>query len=413
LNLLVVGLGKLGLPLAAVLAEAGHKVFGIDKSEELVKRLIDQNFSSSEPKLLELLRKNSDDLTFSNDLSKFMEIIDVVFVIVPTPSNDDGSFSNSLLIEAVAEVGQSVKGKKTQTVINIVSTVMPGSCDGVLKKNLEINSEKELGENLALCYNPEFIALGSVVNDMQYPDMHLLGASHDWAANTLENILTSMVLTKVPCLRMSLLEAELVKISINNYVTMKISYANSLMQVANSLGKIDIDTVTKAIGLDSRIGSKYMKAASPYGGPCFPRDTRAMTYLFDKASIKWSLSNTTENLNKNHIEFITHKILDKISNNTKVGILGISYKPGTPVIEESSGVFISQELISRGVSILTWDDENASVPGHSKSIRNLDEILEEADFFVITRTIEKFDYVISKLEENGKEYLDLWRQKNK
>jgi UDPglucose 6-dehydrogenase len=184
------------------------------------------------------------------------------------------------------------------------------------------------------------------------------------------------------------------------------------MQLAESLGHIDIDKVTLAIGMDSRIGSKYMKAAAPYGGPCFPRDTRAMTFLFDSAHVPESLSSTTENLNKNHVLFITQKIISLIPSDAKVGILGISYKSGTSVTEESTGVLIANELMVKSVRVITWDDENAEVPGYPDIKRELNEILNEADFFVITRPLDGIASIVQALGERGKEFIDIWRQAN-
>jgi UDPglucose 6-dehydrogenase len=412
MNLLVVGLGKLGLPLCAILAESGHQVFGVDKSKELVENLNSGRFQSTEPKLMELLTKNSLNLIFSNNYGDFIEEIDIVFIIVPTPSDSMGKFSNSILVEALKEVVEKIKSKQSHTVIDIVSTVMPGTCDGIIRDTIECTSGQKLGEKISLCYNPEFIALGTVINDMQYPDMQLLGCSDEWAGDLLQSVLLSMVLKPVPCKRLNLLEAEMVKISINNYVTMKISFANSLMQLAESLGDVDIDKVTNAIGMDSRIGSKYMKAAAPYGGPCFPRDTRAMTFLFDSADIPWSLSSTTENLNKNHVHFITQKIISALPLDAKVGILGISYKSGTTVTEESAGVLIANNLMDKSVKVITWDDQNAEVPGYPELNRELSIILNEADFFVITRPLDDIESITQALGERGKGFIDIWRQVN-
>jgi UDPglucose 6-dehydrogenase len=412
MNLLVVGLGKLGLPLCAILAESGHQVIGVDKSEELVKSLNSREFHSAEPRLRELLVRNYLNLTFSNSYDDFMEKIDVIFIIVPTPSDSVGRFSNSILVEALKEVVEKIKYKQNHTVIDIVSTVMPGTCDGIIRETIESISGQKLGSKISLCYNPEFIALGSVINDMQYPDMHLLGCSNDRAGDLVQSVLSSMVLKPVPCKRLNLLEAEIVKISINNYVTMKISFANSLMQLAESLGNVDIDKVTNAIGMDSRIGSKYMRAAAPYGGPCFPRDTRAMTFLFDSADIPWSLSSTTENLNKNHVRFIAQKIISVLPLGAKVGLLGISYKSGTSVTDESTGVLIAHELMDKSVKVVTWDDENAEVPGRPDLKRDLNAILNEADFFVITRPLAGIASIVQTIDERGKEFMDLWRQVN-
>jgi UDPglucose 6-dehydrogenase len=410
MNILVIGLGKLGLPLLALLADSNHKVYGMDKSRDLVESLKSQTFKSSEVGLMDLLAKNKSQISYVSSIEGILETIDLVFIIVPTPSEPSGKFSNHYVLEVVNDLGRSLEHRDSRIVINVVSTVMPGSCDGVITKAIEKSSGQQLGSNIGLCYSPEFIALGSVIKDMQYPDMHLLGTSHPWAGDVLEVALKSITKVSVPFLRMNLLEAELVKISVNNFVTMKISFANSLLQIAEYLGDIDIDKVTRAIGLDSRIGGRYMKAAAPYGGPCFPRDTRALTSLFKESGAIYSLSETTEKINEEYAKYIANKVISYVNQASTIGILGISYKSGTPVIDESPGIEIGKMLINSGFNVLLWDDEGPISSGLKAKNCRLDEILKEAEFFIIARNIEKVDYIVKSIRENGKKYLDLWRQ---
>jgi UDPglucose 6-dehydrogenase len=312
-------------------------------------------------------------------------------------------------------MGPALIKTKNKIVIDIVSTVMPGSCKGSIWDALEKSANSKIGEKVGLCYNPEFIALGSVIKDMQYPDMHLLGESHNWAGDVIENALTSVVKKQVPCQRMNLTEAELVKIAINNFVTMKISYANSLYQAAEKIKGIDIDRVTNAIGLDSRIGNKYLKGAAPYGGPCFPRDTRALAALYSELDINQGLPIATEQVNNSHIDFIKNYVVGHIHQSKKVGVVGISYKPGTPVIEESPGVAIVNALLDQGLDVTTWDDEGAIVgPANSTKAEaqtSLEILLANVDFVVVTRPLDEAAQILKKISQSGKPWLDLWRQK--
>jgi len=270
-----------------------------------------------------------------------------------------------------------------------------------------------VGPDLGLCYNPEFIALGSVINDMTYPDMHLIGESSTWAGDVVESALRSVVKKEVPAMRMNLLEAELVKISINNYVTMKISFANMLLQCAKGLGDLDIDVVTDAIGLDSRIGRKYLKAAAPYGGPCFPRDTRALGALYSDLGLDQSLSKATEEINLQHIDFICDQILQNTKQGDVVGIAGLSYKMGTPVTEESPGLRIYLRLLELGIKVEFWDDEGALLPDKTEFQTGLftqNDLVEKSDFVVVTRPLSDFASLTNMLKSSGKPYMDLWRQ---
>lgn len=409
----VVGLGKLGLPLAALLATSGNEVKGYDLSPSHRDSLKSGILNFKEPKLNELLLESRDTLVIADSISEAVKNVELVFVIVPTPSLTSGEFTNEFVINALNEIGHAIKESKNRIVIDIVSTVMPNSCSGVLSAALEKSSGRNIGENLGLCYNPEFIALGSVIHDMEYPDMHLIGQSSEWAGERVETALKTITRREVPARRMSLTEAELVKIAVNNYVTMKISYANMLYQAALTLKDVDIDTVTNAIGLDSRIGTKYLRAAAPYGGPCFPRDTRALSFLYSELGLKDSLSQATDIANKNHTAFISEYIQENSVVDAKIGICGVSYKTGTQVVEESPGVAIGRMLADKGHEIRFWDDEEATpfeieeVFHHENSAESL---VSTVDFVVITRPLnnpKEFYRILKKFE---KPFLDLWRQ---
>ena len=342
-----------------------------------------------------------------------MNNVEVVFVIVPTPSMPSGEFTNEFVINALNEIGTAITGVNKRIVIDIVSTVMPNSCAGVLSQALEESSGRKIGENLGLCYNPEFIALGSVIHDMEYPDMHLIGQSSDWAGELVESALKTITRREVQARRMSLTEAELVKIAVNNYVTMKISYANMLYQAALTLGDVNIDTVTNAIGLDSRIGTKYLRAAAQYGGPCFPRDTRALSFLYGKLGLEDSLSEATDLANKNHTSFISKFIQKNATKGARIGICGVSYKTGTQVIEESPGVAIGRKLAEDRHEIRFWDDEEAT-PVELKNVfyaeSSAESLVSGVDFVVITRPLNNPKAFYELLNKHEKPFLDLWRQ---
>lgn len=412
MEIAVIGLGKLGLPLAALFAHSGHTVHGFDHSQALRESLTSGTFESNEPGLMQMLNQAKRQLIISDSILDAVVDSDAVFVIVPTPSMDSGHFTNEYVLDAIKAMGPALLKNRKKIAIDIVSTVMPGSCDGPIKDEIEKSVGEEIGVRIGLCYNPEFIALGSVIKDMQQPDMHLLGESHEWAGDVIEEILTSAVIQEVPCQRMSLKEAELVKIAINNFVTMKISYANSLYQAAENLGDISIDVVTGAIGLDSRIGHKYLKGAAPYGGPCFPRDTRALSALYNDLNISNALPMATEQVNNSHVEFIKEYIAKSIGSAKRVGVVGISYKPGTPVIEESPGVAIVNALLSQGFEVMTWDDEGAKVHDQlSTSLESLELLIQNSDFIIVTRPFDHAEKILLRISQSGKNWLDLWRQK--
>lgn len=405
---MVVGLGKLGLPLAALIASSGHNVLGYDKSLSLIDSLNFGSFHSSEPGLMDLLSEKLPNLTFYSSINAdILKDIELIFIVVPTPSLPNGAFSNEFIQKTISEICPMIKFKTSNTVVCIVSTVMPGSCDGEISKNLKLAS-KGSRSRIGLCYHPEFIALGSVLKNLQSPDFQLLGISDSWVLDIVKPIFESITKFSVPLKTMSLLEAEIVKISVNNFITMKISFANSLLQLSDKFDNININSVTEAIGLDSRIGSKYLTAGAPYGGPCFPRDTRAMAKLFNESSVINSFPEITSNINQNYLNFLVKKILDQTNKSDTVGILGVSYKEGTPVIDDSPGVSIGLALLEHGMKIYSWDDEQARIPHNSILDLELDEILRLCDFFVITRGTPYKDLILGKLNDTNKKYVDLW-----
>jgi UDPglucose 6-dehydrogenase len=263
----VIGLGKLGAPLAAVLASKGHDVVGVDLSADYVHKLANGIAPVQEPQLQELINANRARLRATTSFAEAVQASELSFIIVPTPSGPDGTFSNRHVLSAVREIGKCLRKKRDYHVVNITCTVMPGSCDGEIREALEESSGRTVGVNVGLCYNPEFIALGSVVKNMLYPDMILLGESDARAGTALESVYRQVCEKQPPVQRMSLVNAEIVKISVNTFVTTKITYANMLSGICERIPGADVDIVTAALGLDTRIGRKYLQGALGYGGP--------------------------------------------------------------------------------------------------------------------------------------------------
>jgi UDPglucose 6-dehydrogenase len=289
------------------------------------------------------------------DASQAVQNSDASFVIVPTPSDSTGFFSNRFVLQAMETLGKALRNKTGYHMVVITSTVMPGSTGSDIKAALEAASGRKVGPDLGLCYNPEFIALGSVVRDMLYPDSILIGESDAKAGDMLQAIYLQMCENKPPVQRMNWVSAELTKISVNTYVTTKISYANMLAQVCERLPGADADVVTSAIGCDSRIGVKYLKGALGYGGPCFPRDNVAFSALARATGAPALLAEATDQLNRRQVPRLAEIIRSRLPEGGTVGILGLSYKPHTEVVEESQGLDLAKHLASIGVRVVVYD----------------------------------------------------------
>jgi UDPglucose 6-dehydrogenase len=417
MNVSVIGLGKLGAPLAAVLASKGHEVIGVDLNPEYVRLLSLGMAPVEEPRLQELIEAGRGRLKATLDISTAVLGSDITFVIVPTPSDGRGAFSNKHVLAAIKDIGKALRTKNTYHVVNITSTVMPGSTGGEIREALEATSGLTVGKNVGLCYNPEFIALGSVVRDMLYPDMILIGESDSRAGDVLESIYRTTCENKPPVRRMNFVNAELTKLSVNTYITTKISYANMLAEICDHLPGADVDVVTGALAMDSRIGGKYLKGALGYGGPCFPRDNVALSHLARTIGARADVAEATDRLNGYQIDRLTATVRSFIAPNKKVAILGLSYKPDTGVIEQSQGVALAARLADEGYQVVVYDPlalpAALAVLGNKVSAaESADSCVSAADMVVITTPWGQFRELSAlKLTRPNRRIpvLDCWR----
>lgn len=385
----VIGLGKLGSPMVACLAEKGFSVIGVDVNSTFIDQINAGEAPVQEPGLPEMLHRNREFIRATADYSEAIAQSDATFVIVPTPSDASGKFSLKYIFSAIEHIGAALRQKDGYHLVVITSTVMPGATDQEIRPALEAASGKRCGEGFGLCYSPEFIALGNVIHDMLNPDFVLLGESDPQAGAILEQIYRQLVNGNPPFSHMNLVNAELAKISVNTYVTTKISYANMLGEICENLPGADVDVVTSAIGQDSRIGKKYLRGATGYGGPCFPRDNIAFGVLAQAVGANATLAAATDAVNRKQAERIVSRLLPKLVPNAKVGILGLSYKPDTGVIEESQGVALAKELLSKGYAVVLYDplalDNVRQLLGtQAQYATSVQDCVHEADVIVVT-----------------------------
>ena len=409
----IIGLGKLGSPMLAIFAEKGFKVIGVDLNSKIVDSINSGIAPFNEPLLQDLLTNNKGNYSATTKINEAVEQSDICFIIVPTPSGKNNFFKNDYVISAVESIGEALKNKKGYMNIVITSTVMPGSTGSVIKNALEKESNRKIGEDLGLCYNPEFIALGSVVRDMLNPDMLLIGESDQKAGDMLEEIYINTVESDPVCHRMNWINAELCKLAVNTFVTTKISYANMISDMCDHLQDADVDVVTNALGSDSRIGKKYLKGGVAFGGPCFPRDNKAFVSIGDNLGVKTDLAKATDSINDYQTDRLLNLIKSYVPKGSIISILGLAYKPNTPVIDESPGLALAKRLISENFIIRLTDPQgvvelknnidlkNASFLDFQKAINGAHTIV------VMTPWKDYFDIDFSKLEISY--IIDPWR----
>ena len=353
----VIGAGRLGICLALLMAEAGYEVLASDVREDYVHSLRNKAIKTTEPAVQELLER-SDNIDFTTDNERVIKECEIIFTLVATPSLEDGSYDVSAVDDVVSDFQKygwnnmdSLVGKS----LVVGCTTNPGDCDVFQDKLSEVGMD--------VYYNPEFIAQGSIVCDLRFADMVLIGGNGHHAAE-LERIYEGIQNGyRSPTIHfMSAKAAELTKIAVNCFLTTKISYANMIGQVLSLSGMSDeIGTVLDAIGSDARIGKKYLGFGFGFGGPCFPRDNRAFAAYAQQIGVEHNIGTTTDNFNDAHTEFLKNYFIKNNPKKLPFCFKYLTYKRGIDIMTESRPYDLAMILLHEGYSVYCIDDTMSSV----------------------------------------------------
>ena len=417
MKLSVIGLGKLGACSAACFAYKGFEVIGVDINKDYVDAINNGKAPVYEPRLQEIIDASDGRLKATQEYEEAIKESDITFLIVPTPSRGDGHFSDRYLQDALKQLSGTLKKiNKKHHLFVITSTVSPGTTEEKLIPLIESVSGKKLNKDFGVSYNPEFIALGSVIRDFLNPDMVLIGESSKFIGDKLEEIYRAVCENKPHIARMSLISSEITKISLNSYITMKISYANTLANICEAIPNANIDDITMALGADKRIAPYYLKGGLSYGGPCFPRDNRAFAAFAKKYGIDAKLARTTDEVNEFQIKHLADLVLKYIPNgNSAVSVLGLSYKPNTPVIEESPAVKLIEELLKKDKEIIAYDPLameyiRAHFGDNIFYASTIKDCISKSSVWIITTPNDEFKSINSShIIQNPTIIIDCWR----
>jgi UDPglucose 6-dehydrogenase len=391
----VIGLGKLGGTMAGCLASRGFNVIGVDVSQKAVSALNAGRAPAQETGLDELIAKHKDCIRATLSHEDAILNADLSFVIVPTPSDERGAFSLQYAAYAFEGIGKALAKRERYHTVVLTSTVLPGATRYGLLPILEKHSGKRCGNDFGLCYSPEFIALGTVIRDYLNPDFYLVGEFDERSGSALESVNDRVALNKAPSKRMSIENAELAKISVNSFVTLKISYANMLADLCERIPGGDVDVVSDAIGMDKRIGRRYLTGGFGYGGPCFPRDNVALNFIGQHLGASTQLLEVNDTFNR----MISPRFVDKLKaylhKGSTVGVLGLAYKPLSHVIEESAGMYLCLSLASSGFRVIGYDplaaaEAQAALRMHALVADSLAACLQDAECVLVTTPDEAF-----------------------
>jgi UDPglucose 6-dehydrogenase len=416
-DIAVIGLGKLGGSMAACLASRGFNVIGVDVSAKGVEALNAGRAPAQETGLDDLVRKNKERIRGTMSHEDAVLHSDLSFVIVPTPSDERGAFSLQYAAYAFEAIGKALAKRDRYHTVVLTSTVLPGSTRFGLLPILEKFSGKRCGPDFGLCYSPEFIALGTVIRDFLNPDFLLIGEFDDRSGATLESVLARVALNDAPAKRMSIENAELSKIALNSYLTLKISYANMLADLCERIPGGDVDVVTDAIGMDKRIGRRYLTGGFGYGGPCFPRDNVALNFIGKYLEGSTQLLEVNDHFNRTIAPRFVEKLTPYLQEGATVAVLGLAYKPLSYVIEESPGIYLCRALAGRGFRVIGYDplateEAHVALRYHALVADSLPACLQDASCVLVTtpdsvyRAIKPEDFL------HGKESItivDFWR----
>jgi len=402
--------------MAAAMASRGVRTIGVDVNSESVEKIRSKRAPVFEPGLAEMIANSDGSLHATTDIETAVRETQITFVVVPTPSNSEGAFSLEYVCNAMQKIGRALRTKFGYHTVVLTSTVLPGSTDYVVKPLLEAASGKYCGPDFGLCYSPEFIALGSVIRDFLNPDFLLIGECDAISGRSLELFYRDALRIKSPIRCMTPVNAELAKIALNTYVTTKITFANLLAQLCERVPGGDVDAVTGALGMDQRIGAKYLKGALGYGGPCFPRDNHALACLMEELGVPADLPRMIDRLNRCQPARVVSLVEHITTGSENVAVLGLSYKPDTNVVEHSQGVAIASHLAKKGYRVSVFDPAatDAARGALGESVRyasSVAECVQGAAVIVVATDWPQFRTV--RAETNGcipsPTVIDCWR----
>jgi UDPglucose 6-dehydrogenase len=402
--------------MSACIAARGFRVKAVDLDPQKVDAVNRGLSPVNEPGLGELMKEAGNLLTASREIGEAVQQTEITFIVVSTPSEVSGGFSLRYVLPTCEAIGRVLAEKAFHLVV-LTSTVMPGSTGGPVLAALERASGKRCGEGFGLCYNPEFIALGTVIHDFYNPDFILIGQSDERSGDLLSGLYQKLCVNSPEVARMNFINAEITKLAVNTYITTKISYANMLARLCEKLPEADVNVVTDALGLDTRIGPKYLKGAVSYGGPCFPRDNRALASLASRVGASSGLAEATDIFNRAQIKSVAEIVKSYSSRARSIGILGLTYKPNTEVVEESFGLLLAQELSRSDFSVVVYDPSGEAERAVSpfKNIRvssSAQECISESGVVVLATPWQAFREIPAekwKSHNQRRVVVDCWR----
>jgi len=400
------GAGRLGWPMAVWSAHR-FPVIVADNNAEAVDAINAGQYHSPEPQVDSLTEFGSAyNLMATTDVAEAVRQSDIVIVLVQTPSKFDGSFSIEYVLAACQEIGAALAKDDSYKVISISSTVNPGETNGPILACLERCSGKRAHRDFGLCYCPEFVRQGNIIDDFSRPEYVVIGYS-DRREFVAMNAYYRTITAALQICGVRIESAEIAKIGLNVAVTAKVARANELALLCHYTPGADATEVLHAIGLDSRIGPKYFKPGPPPGGPCFPRDNRSLTAAMLVAGLQAHIATATVGFELYHSAQLARIVVEETRPGQTVGLLGLAYKPGVNLMVGSQSEQLANDIygIQPDCQIIACDPMVKA--SQFVDILPLEQVVRQSDVLVLMTCCAEFRQ-LEKMDLAGKTIVDMW-----
>ncbi len=354
MNVCVVGSGYVGLVTGACLADFGVQVTGVDKDESKVALLLEGKVPIYEPGLETLVQKNMAEgrLRFTTELPSAIAAADVIFIAVGTPPLPDGSADLTFIREVATSIGEHMNGYK----VVVTKSTVPIGTGKMIEETVRARSGGK--HPFAVVSNPEFLREGSAIEDFMHPDRVVIGTVDPRAVQTMLDVYSPLHAADVPFVITNVESAELIKYASNGFLATKISFINEVATLCEALGA-NVEVVARGMGLDNRIGPKFLHPGPGFGGSCFPKDTRAVAQIANDVGLRFRIIEAVLEVNEETKARMLEKVTTALGDpaGKTVAVLGLSFKPNTDDIRESPALPIARGLIDAGAHVRAFDPE--------------------------------------------------------
>jgi len=401
MHIAIIGTGYVGLVTGACFAEFGVFVTCVDKDQEKIEKLKKGIIPFYEPGLDDIVKRNlkEDRLKFTTQIDEAVNEALVIFIAVGTPPRGDGSAN----LEYVEEVAKEIAKNMTSYKVIVTKSTVPVGTGAKIKEIIKQHLEKPV--EFDIVSNPEFLREGSAVEDFIRPNRVVIGAESEQAIAIMKDLYKPLYLIETPFVITDIPTSELIKYATNSFLATKISYINEISALCEAVGA-NVNTVAKAMGLDGRIGPKFLHAGIGFGGSCLPKDTMAMVKIAEEKGVKLNIVKAAIEANQRQRERLTEKIINAFNNNIDgkvIGILGLSFKPNTDDIREAPAIYIIQTLQKKKAIIKVYD------PAAMENTKNIfPEIVYCSDAYSVAKNA---DALVVVTEWNQFRNLDLEKLK--